>query len=192
MASGHDLKRDQNNIIFSIKQAYFNVLRQESAVRSVQETLLNYEKQLEQIKGFVDVGIRIKYDITKAEVNIGNTKLQLISARNKLFLNRQILNNALGLAEDPNYSLEPMPPNLSESEINDSRLNDLVSLAQIHNPELKAQEIRVKSASTGIDIAIAALYPLSIAGSYSFTGNDFDGSRCFHLGLCNQQRQLYK
>lgn len=174
LASEYDLIQAQNNIIYSVSEAYYNVLRQISAVRLADETVRQNEKYLEQAKAFFEVGTKIRYDITKAEVNLGNAQLSLITARNALFVNRQILSNVLGLSENPEYRLEELPFVIADGDSGLGQTEQLFLSAQANNPEIKAQESRIKSSSASVDNAIASLWPsLSLSGSYGLSGSDF-------------------
>ncbi|MBI5778313.1 MAG: TolC family protein [Planctomycetes bacterium] len=174
LAAEYDLAQARNSVIYSVKEAYYNVLRQVSAVRLAEETVRQNEKYLEQARTFFEVGTKIRYDITKAEVNLGNAQLSLINARNALFVNRQILNNVLGLAENPEYRLDESPVAISGAGTPAEPTETLFQTATANNPELKAQHSRVESAGAGVDNAVAALWPsLSLSASYSFSGNSF-------------------
>ena len=174
LAAEYDLAQARKNIIYSVNESYYNVLRQISAARLAEETVRQNEKYLEQAKAFFEVGTKIKYDITKAEVNLGNAQLSLISARNALFVNRQVLNNVLGLSENPEYQLEESPINIADADSGLGQTEKLFILAKANNFEIKAQESRVKSSSASVDNAIAGLWPsLSLSGSYGFSGSDF-------------------
>jgi len=174
LAAEYDLMQARKNIIYSVNESYYNVLRQISAARLAEETVRQNEKYLEQAKAFFEVGTKIKYDITKAEVNLGNAQLSLINARNALFVNRQVLNNVLGLSENPEYQLEESPINIADADSGLGQTEQLFQTAKGNNPEIKAQESRVQSASAGVDNAVAALWPsLSLSGSYGYSGSDF-------------------
>jgi outer membrane protein TolC len=100
--------------------------------------------------------------------------LSLITARNALFVNRQILNNVLGLSENPEYRLEESPFVIAGVDSGLGQTEQLFLAAQANNPEIKAQESRIKSSSASVDNAIASLWPsLSLSGSYGFSGSDF-------------------
>ena len=77
LAAEYDLAQARKNITYSVNEAYYNVLRQISAVRLAEETVRQNEKYLEQAKAFFEVGTKIKYDITKAEVNLGNAQRRI-------------------------------------------------------------------------------------------------------------------
>jgi len=174
LAAEYDLAQARNSITYSVNEAYYNVLRQISAGRLAEETVRQNEKYLEQARVFFEVGTKIKYDITKAEVNLGNAQLILINVRNALFVNRQILNNVLGLSENPEYRLEESPVMISGAEAVTEATEALFQAARTNNPEIKAQEARVKSAGAGVDNAIAALWPsLSLSGAYNLSGSNF-------------------
>jgi len=45
--------------------------------------------------------------VTKSEVDLGNAKLNLITASNAASDARSVLNNSIGLAENPEYQVSP-------------------------------------------------------------------------------------
>src|SRR5204863_1452722 len=106
VASQADLTSAENDVVFGFKQAFWNVLKQEELVRVGEETVRQFEKRLEQVKGFVEAGTRQKYDRTKAQVDLGNAQLVTVKARTALVVAKALLNTSLGLASDPAYSLD--------------------------------------------------------------------------------------
>ena len=56
MAARADLQASEDDAVFGIKQAFFNALKQDELVRVGEETVRQFEKRLEQVKGFVEVG----------------------------------------------------------------------------------------------------------------------------------------
>ena len=59
-----------------------------------------------QAKAFYEVGTKPKFDVTKAEVDLSNARLALISAQNSVRIAVVSLNNAMGVPEAPEYSIE--------------------------------------------------------------------------------------
>src|SRR5579862_5753404 len=109
-AAHTDLASAENDLVFNFRQAFFNVLKQDELVRVGEETVRQFEKHLEQVRGFVEAGTRQKYDLTKAQVDLGNAQLTLVKARTGLTVAKATLNNTLGLASDPLYTLEHPGP----------------------------------------------------------------------------------
>ncbi|HTF58269.1 MAG TPA: TolC family protein, partial [Planctomycetota bacterium] len=155
-------------VAFSLRQAFFTVLQGQELVGVGQETVRGFQKRLDQVRGFVEVGTRTKYDLTKAQVDLGNAQLDLVRARNQLSIARAVLNAALGLAEDPAYSLEK--PAVDEGAAPD--LAALAAQAKERHPRLQALAFREKAASAAVDGAIADLFPAFTAhASLSWSGD---------------------
>lgn len=161
LAAQADLVTATNDIAFTYRQAYFNVLKQQELVAVNQETVRQFEKRLEQVKGFVDVGTRARYDLTKAQVDLGNAQLNLVRAQTALRVGRSTLQNVLGLAEEAAYVL--VKPDLSTAT---------PPFDRERHPQLQALMFRERAASASIDAAIADLFPqFSFSASLSYAGS---------------------
>jgi len=167
-AAHADLSSAENDTVFNFRQAFYNVLKQEELVLVGEETVRQFEKRLEQVKGFVEAGTRQKYDLTKAQVDLGNAQLTLVKARTALTVAKATLNNSLGLASDPLYALEHPgaagPWGLSFA--------DAVESARAYHPQLQALLLRENAARAAIDGAIADFYPeFTLSGAFSWGGS---------------------
>lgn len=168
-----------SGMIYKVKEAYYDLIKQQALVKVAEENVRQYEKRLEQVKGFAEVGRRIRYDVTKTEVDLAGARLTLVKTTNALAVSRAVLNNALGLAEDPGYSVltPPLPDKISYT------FDELWAKAKAGNPELLAQAASEKAATAGVDKAIADLYPsLSLSASYSWSGSSFPLSWSWLVG----------
>lgn len=168
LAAEASLRSTQNNIYYNVRQAYYNLIKQQSLVKVDEETVNQFQVHLDQVKELVEVGRRIKYDITKSEVDLGNARITLVDARNALRTSRAVLNNSLGLAEDPQYQVEePAGETLSY------KFDELYQSALQNQPDLAAQIAKEKASSAAVDQSIANLFPsLSLGGNYNWNGND--------------------
>lgn len=163
-----DLASAENDAVFNLRQAFYDVLKQEELVRVGEETVRQFEKRLEQVKGFVEAGTRQKYDLTKAQVDLGSAQLTLVKARTAFTVSKATLNNALGLASDPTYALEH-PGASGAWSLN---FADAVESARAYHPALQSLILRENAARAAIDGAIANFYPLiSLTGSFSWGGS---------------------
>lgn len=169
LAAEAGLRSTQNNIYYNVRQAYYNLIKQQSLVKVAEEAVNQFQAHLDQVKELVTVGRRIKYDITKSEVDLGNARITLLDARNALRTARAVLNNTLGLAEDPKYLVEE-----PTGETLEYKFDELYQFALKNQPDLIAQTARERGASAAVDQAIADLFPsLSLGGNYSWSGKDF-------------------
>jgi outer membrane protein len=167
LAAVLDLRNAEIETAFAFEQAFNNVLKQIELVRVAEENVRQFQKRLEQVRGFVEVGTRVKYDLTKAQVDLGNAQLTLVTTRTALVVQQAILGNTLGLAEVPAYTLEipvSAAPEVPAAET-------LMSEARRQHPRFLAQDARERAASHAVDAAVAALFPeLSLQGSVTATG----------------------
>ncbi|HKB14968.1 MAG TPA: TolC family protein, partial [Planctomycetota bacterium] len=169
LAARADLRAAENDVAFAVRSAFFGVLKQESLVKVAEETVRQFEKRLEQTRGFVEVGTRVKYDLTKAEVDLGNARLALLQAQTALRDVRALLITALGLAEDIPFTLEPGAA--GEDPVATAKFDDLVEQARANHPRLEAQVLREEAGREAIEVAIADFFPaLSLQGSFSLAG----------------------
>jgi len=106
VASREDLRDTTGLIVFNVKSAYYGFLRAEKNRDVLRETVALFEKQLEQARSFYEAGMKSKFDVTNAEVELGNAKLNLIHAENALQIARVTLNNAMGVPDAPEYTIE--------------------------------------------------------------------------------------
>jgi outer membrane protein TolC len=168
VAAQADLASIENDTVFNVRQAFFDVLKQEELVRVGEETVRQFEKRLEQVRGFVEAGTRQKYDLTKAQVDLGNAQLMLVKARTALTVARATLNTSLGLASEPQYTLDRKAPPGTWT----MPFDEAVGAARAYHPRLQGLILREKAASFGIDSAIADFYPvISLQGTFSWSGS---------------------
>ena len=169
-SSRSDLENVSEQIIFNVRQAYYGVLQTKRNMEVSAESVRQFEQHLEQAKGFFTVGTKPKFDVTKAEVDLGNAKLNLILAENALRLAVVNLNNSIGVPDAPEYTLED---NLSFQKY-DITLEDALSKAFQDRPDLKSVVARRQASESSIDLAKTGYYPvLTGNAAYSWSGEKF-------------------
>jgi len=172
-----DLKRD-------VKNAYYEVLKKDHLVGVNEESLRVQKQHLEQAKAFHQAGIRPKIDVTKGEVELSRTRLQLIQARYALRTSKVDMEKLLGgspvvgpykLAETP--LRPPMPEDLE-------RLN---KLALEKRPEIANLKAQLLAARANLDSAQGGYWPsLNAEGAYSWADTDFPLDSAWQAGLALQ------
>ena len=169
-SSRFDLENVSDEIIFSVKQAYYGVLQAKRTRDVAEETVTQFNQQLEQAKGFYEVGIRPKFDVTKAEVDLSNAKLNLIKAENALSIARVILNNAMGVTDAPEYRLED---NLFFQKY-EITFEDAIEKTYENRPDLKSIIAKKEAAEESINLAKKGYYPVvSGDANYEWAGQQF-------------------
>ncbi len=169
MAATEELRAAQNNVSYNLRSAYYSLGKAQELRQVAEEAVRQFQAHLDQVRAFAEVGRRIRYDVTKAEVDLGNAELALIDARNEVMVARATLNRSLGLAEDPGFAIAGVP-----APDADTNLDDLMARARQRHPELRALEARERAASAAVSEAIADLYPdLRLSAQLSFAGTAF-------------------
>ena len=169
-SSRMDLENTQDVVVLNVKQAYFGVLQAKRNRDVAADTVKQFELHLAQARGFFEAGTNPKFDVTKAEVDLSNAKLNLIRAEHALKIAIVNLNNAMGLPDAPEYELED---NLSFQKY-DMTLETALSTALENRPDLLSVSARKEAASSSIDLAKSNYYP-SITGNaaYNWAGESF-------------------
>ncbi len=179
-AADSDLETTRVAVVSSVKQAYFSLLRAERNRKVSAETVKQYQEHLDQAKGFFSVGLRPKFDVTKAEVDLSNAKLSLIQAENAVKIARITLNNTLGIAAPPDYTIEDTLAYKAYL----ITLEKALATAFKTRPDLAAVIARRQSAEKSVDLTRSYYWP-SITGSaaYNWENQSWPLERGWNVGL---------
>ncbi len=104
-SSSFDVDDATIQIVYNVKQAYYSALLAKINKDIYAQTIKQYEQHLKQAKAFFETGTKSKIDVTTAEVNLSNSKLNFISANNAYKIAKATLNNTMGLNEPPEYDV---------------------------------------------------------------------------------------
>lgn len=162
-SSGADLETVISQIIFSIKQAYYSVLQAKRNKGVAEDTVKQFQQHLEQARGFYSAGTKPRFDVTKAEVELSNAKLNLIKAENALRIAGVNLNNAMGFPEAPEYVLEDSLT-FKKYEIT---LEEALARAYSNRPDIKSVAAKKQAAEASVELAKKSFYP-ALAGSAAY------------------------
>ena len=171
-ASQEDTKENINAIIYDIKSAYFNILFAQAQVKVYEDTVNDYQLQLNQAWGFYRLGKKAKIDVVTADYNLGKAQLNLVKAKNVLEVARAQLSKIMGLPEYKNYELSD---ELSLNEF-DITSENAIKMAMEVRPELISAEKSAKAAKMNLRAARREFTPdLGAFGSYDYGhGNDYN------------------
>jgi len=144
-----------------------------------QESVDSFQKHLDQAMGFYQVGTRAKFDVTKAEVDLSNAKLKLIQAQNSYRVAMVTLNNAMGLVEAPEYTLED---NLSYQKY-EVGFEEALKQAYDNRPDLLALLSQEKAAKKSVELAGLGYLPtLTGNADYKWQGQEFPLADSWDVG----------
>lgn len=169
-ASRSDLNTISDQVIFNVKQAYYNVLQARRSRDVSADIVKQFQQHLDQAKGFYEVGTRAKIDVTKAEVDLSNARLNLIKAENALKISWVVLNNAMGVPHAPEYTLEDDLA-IHKFEIS---FDEALNRAYENRPDLKSLTAKREAAQEAVGLARTGYYPaLTGSATYGRAGEDF-------------------
>ncbi|MBU4152841.1 MAG: TolC family protein [Proteobacteria bacterium] len=175
-----DLASVEDHVIFNAKVAFFDLLTLMRKMSVAVETVTQFEKHRVQAQGFFDAGVKPKYDVTKAEVDLSNAKLNLIRAENGVRLGRVALSAAMGFSETPNYRVKDSL-NFEQFPV---VLEDAMVQAYDHRPDLKALLLRKKTAEQAVLLARKGDSPyLSGSVGASYGGDKFPLDEGWDVGV---------
>jgi len=171
-ATQEGTKETINTIIYTIKSTYYNILFAQAQVQVYEDTVADYQLQLEQAWGFYRYGTKPKIDVVTAEYNLGKAKLNLVSAKNTLNVAKVQLSKIMGMPEYTNYELsDQLTLNLF-----DITEEDAIKTAFEVRPELVMAKKSADAAKMNLRATRREFAPdLGAYGSYSSgIGNDYN------------------
>ncbi len=171
-ATQEDTKETINIIIYNIKATYYNILFAQAQVQVYEDTVADYELQLNQAQGFYRYGTKPKLDVVTAEYNLGKARLNLVKAKNILDVARVQLSKIMGMPEYTNYELsDQLTLNLF-----DITEEDAIKTAFEVRPELMVAKKTADAAKMNLRATRREFTPnLGIYGSYgNGIGNDYN------------------
>lgn len=166
-AARADLRDATNQVVLNVRGAYYSVLQAKKSVDVLADTVALFEKHLEQAKGFFETGVKSKFDVTKAEVDLSNAQLNLIRGKNSLRIARVTLNNAMGMPDAPEYEIQD---DLSYHAYAVS-FEEAVQKAFANRPDLTALVARKEAADESISLARKGFLP-ALTGNANYTRVD--------------------
>ena len=168
-----------NNIIYQTKDAYYNLLFAFESRKVAQDTVNKFEMFYNQAKAFYEIGMNPKVDVTIAEVNLSNAKLQLIQADHAVNLAVARLNNIMGVPFIDKYNvIERL-----KYEPTDISFQKSIEIARDARPELKLAELKVESAKQTVKLVKKSYFPtLSIEGQAQIGGRHWTSNHGYNFG----------
>ena len=169
-ASRADYDDVMAQVVLNVKNAYYNLLQTERNLDVAVDTTKQFQQHLDQANAFFRIGTKPKFDVTKAEVDLGNARLNVLKAENALRNARITLKDTMGVPGNADFEIVD---NLAfkKSEL---QLNDVLKTAYSKRPDLRSVIAKREASETSIDLAKKGYYPvLSGSAGYGYSGTDF-------------------
>ena len=173
------LENSINTVVFTVKQAYYNLLFAQQQVQVYEDTVADFTLHLEQAKAYYDIGTKAKIDVLTAEYNLGRAKLNLIQAKNTLKVAYVQLSNAMG---KPDYSDYDVTDTLTKKAYA-IEVDDAVKTAFETSPQLLAAKKKADASGLLVRASKRAFMPnVSAFGGYTRGGKKVDTDYGYQVG----------
>ncbi len=179
-SSRYDAETSIESVIYNVKVAYYNMVFAQAQKIVYEDTVKDYELQLKQADAYYKIGKKAKIDVTTAQYNLGNAKVNLIKAKNTLELAAVELANAVGIPQMENVVLKDK----LNTKMYDVNFPDLIKTAEESRPSLLSAKKKMDAAELNIRSARRAFAPdLSAFGSYDHGGRQIDSDYGYQFGV---------
>ncbi len=179
-SSRYDAETSIESVIYNVKVAYYNMVFAQAQKIVYEDTVKDYELQLKQADAYYKIGKKAKIDVTTAQYNLGNAKVNLIKAKNTLELAAVELANAVGIPQMENVILKDK----LNTKMYDVNFPDLIKTAEESRPSLLSAKKKMDAAELNIRSARRAFAPdLSAFGSYDHGGRQIDSDYGYQFGV---------
>lgn len=169
-----------NQVVYEVKDDYYKLLLAIENENVAKDTVNKYDLFYRQAKAFYEVGTSPKIDVTIAQVNLSNAKLNLIQAKNDVDSAIATLDDAMGLPELGKYRVKDrlhyLPIKIT--------FEDAVAIAKQSRPDLKSAELQVQQARQEVKLAKKSYFPtLEAEAGISRGGYEWGGSTGYNYGV---------
>ncbi|MFA5321342.1 MAG: TolC family protein [Smithella sp.] len=168
-ASKADYDDVMTMVVLNVKNAYYNLLQTQRNVVVAVDTMQQFQQHLDQANAFFRIGTKPKFDVTKAEVDFGNAKLNVLKAENAMRSAMITLKDVMGIPENIDFAIVD---NLAFQK-SEMQLNDVLNTAYSNRPDLRSVIATREATEKSIDLAQKGYYPtLSGNAGYGYSGTD--------------------
>ncbi|UFH56793.1 TolC family protein [Spirosoma sp. KNUC1025] len=167
-ASQQELNATQNNVALTVAQNYLNVLTGTEQLAVAQRQADVTRAQLERTQRLVNAGSAPEANLFDLRATLASNEVDIVTAQNTLDLAKVSLLQAMNVPINQDFDVEQI--NVPDPGLDPytATVQQLYDVASTNLPEVKGADLRVKSATQGVQVAKGGLYPtLSLNGGLS-------------------------
>ncbi len=165
--AAEDYANIRQQVVLDTRTAYFEYLAARRAIKVADDNVRQNQELLKQAKGFYEVGLRAKIDVTKAEANLANAEAELIRAKNLADVSRVKLMTVLGLKTWPYTEVE----DVLEVTPKALTLKELKAAALAQRPEIRRNLYQQEGDKANLQVARAGYFPsINTFAAYGWEG----------------------
>jgi outer membrane protein len=163
-AQNQDYTKDEHDLIYNIKNAYWTLYKAISLKAVVDENVNQIKAHLDDVTNLFNQGMATKNDVLKVQVQLGDTQIKQIDANNNVHLSLISLDNIMGVPLSTEVNpLEKVNPKVETL----SNIDMYMEKAYQNRPELKGMDLRIKAGESGVTMAQSGWWPqVALIGDY--------------------------
>lgn len=169
-----------DSVILNTKEAYYAFVKARMSGSVAEETVSQFQKHFEIAQTFFETGKSSKIDVTSAEVNLSNARIQLISSQNALRVARAALNKAMGITTAVEYNVR------EEFQKEEAPISLETALAEAYESraDIRSTSLKKNALEKNIELQKKNYLPV-LAGSagYGYAGDDSSINSSYSAGL---------
>ncbi|WP_461131365.1 TolC family protein [Spirosoma aerophilum] len=167
-AGQQELTATQNNVSLTVAQNYLNVLTGTEQLAVAQRQADVTRAQLERTQRLVTAGSAPEGNLYELRATLASNEVDIVTAQNTLDLAKVALLQAMNVPINQDFDVEQISVPDPGLDPYTATVQQLYDVASTNLPEVKGADLRVKSATLGVQVAKGGLYPtLSLNGNLS-------------------------
>ena len=157
------------DIELQVRQAFHGMLLADAFVEVIEQALAQVEKRYELAEKQKVTGITTRLEVIRANVQVVNTRSELIQARNQQKLAQEHFKLTLGIPLDQDISIQGQ----LHPERKSVNFEEAIATALAHRPEIQQFKIQEQIGEKQVKVAKSGNKPmLSTFGSYAFNASE--------------------
>jgi len=158
------LARTVQTLVFSVTQAYYEVLRSKHLAEVASASVKYNEGLRDMVQTRVELGAAAEVDVLPIEAQLANAQVDLLAAGNSVRTATIQLQNAMGLSPRPGFDVQEIE---SVPAVNVQPLESYLSIAMESRPDVAQAAAGIGAAKASVRSARISLYPRpAISGQY--------------------------
>ncbi|MBP1710296.1 MAG: type secretion outer membrane protein, partial [Deltaproteobacteria bacterium] len=163
-----------------VKQSYYSFLKSKMSETVAVETMKQFQQHFDVAHAFFETGKSSKIDVTSAEVNLSNARIQMISAQNALRIALVKLNQAMGVMSAPEYDVKDE----FDTEKTEISFEAALSQAYKNRPDILSIALKREALEKSVDLNRREYLPvLSGNAAYGYAGDDTSIDKAWNVGV---------
>jgi len=165
-ASKLDFEKDKSEIIFNIVNAYYNLYKVQASRKLIEESLIQADERIKEIKNMEGQGLAIHNDVLRAELQRSNIELSEADVKGNLEIANYNFGVMIGLPEGTLVEIDTL--DLFQSR-NFKQFPEYLQASLQKRSDLKAADARKQAATMNLKVVKGNLLPtVSVGANYYY------------------------